>query len=349
MSSREDGPQNAQFFTGTDICKSAFQISQDVGERPDIASFINNPDAVVVGRASEATDRAVSVLESGPARGAVQVTYTLDWGKFAHTISLEAGSRVINFATDVDWDSSGKIADYNGRRVRVAFSSSYEQAQVWCDIPFGVIPWEQSELIRPVNSWLEIEDAVSGVALMHFGNPSVQVVDNVIYMTLFRSVIEPGEGKRSPLCGWDSPQDEATEDGQHTIRYALYVHPGDWRTANTARTSANANAPLFAKVTERFTGVTGPLLPGEASYMSVSPDSLVVSAVKPTDYTSGSVIVRAYNPTDEPVSGTLQVRFKHTTVDEVDFREELMESLEGSGAYRLDFQPFEIKTLRVAP
>jgi alpha-mannosidase len=313
-----------------------------------LVQFIDNPDAVLVARSSEAADRAVSVVDAGPARGAVRVAYSLDCGAFSHTISLEAGSRMINFATDIDWDSAGKLAPFDGRRVRVAFSSTYEQADVVCDIPFGVIPWEQSELIRPVNSWLEIGDADSGVALMHFGNPSVQAVDDVIYMTLFRSIVEPSWERIESYCHWDSPGDTATEDGKHTIQYALYVHPGDWKSANTARTAASANSPVYTKVAKRFTNITGPLLPGEATYLSLSPESLVVSAIKPTEYGDGGILVRACNPTDEAVSGTLEVRFDHSGVEEVDFREELVKALDGLGGYQLEFAPFEIKALRIA-
>ena len=308
-------------------------------DNDDVVDFIGNPNAVLVARSSDVSNPAVSVIENGPARGVVQVSYELDWGTFTQQVSLDAGSHVIKFTTDVDWNPIGKISDYNGRRIRVAFNSTYNNANVWCDIPFAVIPWEQSEKIHPVNSWLGIDGGSSGAAFCHLGPQSIQVVDDTVYMTLFRSIVEP----KAPSCGWDTPGDQAHENGHNTYKYAVYPHQGDWKTAGTPRVAAEVNAPFFVKVMNRHSGT----VPGETSYVSVAPDSLVVTAVKPSEYTDEGTIVRLYNPTDAPVNGTLTVGFAHSGAEEVNFRDEFISSLGVSSPFAISLAPYEIMTVRI--
>ena len=313
-------------------------------DKKEVADFIDNPKAKLVGRSSGAANRKVAVLETGPARGALQIEYNLDWGMFVQKISVDSGARVIKFTTDVRWNATDKISDFNGRRVRVAFNSTYKDAKVFCDIPFGVIEWEQSETIRPVNSWLGIESGTSGAAFCHQGPQSIQVVDDTVYMTLFRSVVEPPW--EDAKCRWDNPSDEATENGEHTFNYSVYIHQGDWKAANVPSAAAGENAPVFVKVPYGNKG----MLAGEDSFISVKPAGLVVTAVKPTEYSNSGVIVRLYNPTDVPVSGTLTTGFPHGGAEVVNFREELIRPLAGEGSeVALKVAPYEIMTVRILP
>ena len=247
---------------------------------------------------------------------------------------------VIRFSTNVIWNGTYKISDLNGRRIRVAFNSSYKDAGVFCDIPFGVIEWKQSEQIRPVKSWLGIENSTGGAALCHQGPQSIQVVDDIIYMTLFRSVMEPEEAG----CGWDSPSDEAVENGEHTFNYTLYIHQGDWISADVPSVVAAENSPVFVKIPFRKAG----LLEGENSSISVKPAGLVVTAVKPAEFSESGMIVRLYNPTGNPIGGTLSSGFPYEGAQEVNFREEVIGPLTKEGnEIILDVAPYEIKTVQI--
>jgi len=307
----------------------------------DIADFIDNPEAVLMARSSDVTDPEVNVLEAGPVRGVIQTSYPLDWGTFSQKIILDAGSRVIRFEARVLWDAENKIRELNGRRVRVAFHTGYNDARVFCDIPFGVMEWDQSEQIRPVNSWLSIENGESGAAFCHRGPQSIQVVDDVVYMTLFRSVLEPPAEVAG--CGWDNPADEAAENGGHVINYSVYVYPGNWKTARVPQVAAEGNTPVFTGLPVRTAGK----LPGEDSYLSLESDHLVVTTFKLTEYSDSGVILRLYNPTGETASGIIHTGFFHGQAEVVNFREEVIQTLswvDHNLAVRA--KPYEILTIR---
>ena len=93
----------------------------------------------------------------------------------------------------------------------------------------------------------------------------------------------------------------------------------------------------------------GGCLPATASYLQIEPQALVTSAIKPSEYREGYTVLRLFNPTDNPVDGCLTIGFDHGVVDVVDFREEMVDTLNGGNPYWFDVQPHEIVTLCIEP
>ena len=319
----------------------------------DIVHFIDNPKAELVGRSSACEPTKAVVIETGPVRAKIRISFELDLGTFVQFISLESGSPIIHFSTEIKWHPDGKddvpkIDEYNGRRLRVAFNTTYQNADVFCDIPYGVIGWRQSETIRPINSWLEVDSGKTGLAFCHSGPPSIQAVKDVVYMTLIRSVTEPHYDKDDEKqCYWDNAEDEAREAGRHKIDYSVYVHPGNWKEAHTPSVVSQINSPVFVKATNRHTGIKGPLLEGEQSYLSLEPEDLVVTAFKAPEYADSGTIVRFFNPTADRLSGALRIGFEHKSIEKIDFREQHIAPIKGENPYTIDVGPHEITAVRV--
>ena len=319
-------------------CISVIRPMDDNG----IVDFLHNDAAVLVARSAQIADRQVAVLEDGPLRARLQIRFELDWGRFEQWLELETGSRLLRLTTKIEWDPSRKIAPFDGRRVRLAFGTGFEDARIVCDTPFGVVPWRQVERIRPVNSWLAAESSSCGVALFHKGTHSVQVVDDIIYATLIRSVLEPDfDTEDERACKWDVADDEAAEAGTHTLEHALYMYPGTWDCAEVPSAARRFNSAIEVVPAGRHEG----RLPAEASYLDIDPPTLVASAVKPSEYRTGHTVVRLYNPTERNVHGRLRVGFDHVAVEVVDFREEMVDTLGGGNPYELQVGPYEIVTL----
>ena len=96
----------------------------------EVADFIDNPEAELVARSSKAKNRKVTVLENGPARSTLKVEYNLDWGLFVQKISLEAGSRVIRFSTEVLWNPEERIKQWSsetGNKVGFRHAESFRR------------------------------------------------------------------------------------------------------------------------------------------------------------------------------------------------------------------------------
>lgn len=186
----------------------------------------------------------------------------------------------------------------------------------------------------------------TGIALCHFGRHSIQVVDDIAYMTLFRSVKEPSLAPDDLMkCNRDNPADEALEDGVHTIHYSLFIHTGDWKKSNVPAVSEILNKSLIVKETNRHSGKNVALFEGAKSYINLDPEDIVVTAVKPAEYQKRGVLVRFFNPKDVEIDGTISINFPHSSVASVNFREEVLAEISGDAPYRIHMAPHEIKTL----
>ncbi len=287
--------------------------------------------------------RSVRVVEAGPARAVVEASFAMSWGTFHQRIILQAGATWVDFETDVNWYPEAE----GGRRVRVAYPWAVGQARVWRDIPFGAIECEQKAEIFPTNSWLGVADAEQtvGAALVHDGTCSQQVMDNILWQTLFRSVRVPGElGEDTPdLCGWDGPGHTALEEGPSHFRHRLCVYGGSWADAGVSRQASSLTTPLATHVTSRHTGT----LPSQQGRLVLEGDRLAFCAWKQGDYTDG-MVVRLFNPAGEAADGTLQVGFDVAMAEETNFREEHTGELSvKEGRIALSFGPYEIKTIRL--
>lgn len=318
-------------------------VWDDEGCPSQIRPFEFMDNAALLER-SAAVERTVSVLETGPARGVVEVGFAMSWGTFRQRIVLEAEASWVDFETDVNWypESEG------GRRLRTAYPWAVGEARVFRDIPFGVIECEQKSEIFPTNSWLGVTDAdqTVGAALVHRGACSQQVLNNVMWQTLFRSVRIPGElGDETPdECGWDNPGHTALEEGLSQFRHRLHVHAGNWADAAVPRSALATTMPLAAQPMNRHPGE----LAGEHSDLALEGDRLVHCTWKQADYTEGSV-VRIFNPADKPVEGALRVGFDVKAAEETNFREEHTGELSVvDGRIALTFSPYEIKTVRLS-
>ncbi|MCP4640411.1 MAG: hypothetical protein GY851_08265 [bacterium] len=261
--------------------------------------------------------RTVRVVESGPVRGIVETKYELDWGTFVHRVILEAGASHVAFETTVDW----RPGKEGGRRVRVAFPTAFQSASVLCDSPFAVTERAPGHMIRPVNGWMSLNGAGGSASLIHQGTCSVQSADDVLWMTLFRSVRANDDREKGGIC-WDVDGDEALEPGTNTFRY--WVRPGDsgWEEAGMPRLALELNMPFPVTREDRRSAS----LPSEAWNVVVEPQEIVMSALTPTA-NAGEYLLRLYNPGGGEVGGTVRVRAGDTQV--------------------VNFSPYEIKNVTI--
>lgn len=314
-------------------------IWQDLGCIARVKPIDFMKSASLVGRSSK-VEREVKVVEEGPKRATIEVSFNLDWGKFKQKIILESDARWIHFNTQIDWQPDPK----GGRRIRVSFPSALKNLQVWRDIPFAVIPWKQTETIQPVNSWIGISNTEEdqGAALIHQGTCSTQVSKDILWMTLFRSVIVP-EKEGEDNCVWDIPGDKALEEGLNNYHYWIYPYNTDWQTAHVQQAAIEVNTPLYGLKTDRHPGN----LEDTRSILSIAPKDLVVSAFKVANYTNSSII-RIYNPTTKQVKGLINAGFRIKIAEETDFREQKIQTLKiKNDKVSLFFKPYEIKTIRL--
>ncbi|MDC7232402.1 MAG: glycoside hydrolase family 38 C-terminal domain-containing protein, partial [Spirochaetales bacterium] len=161
----------------------------------------------------------VSVAEEGPRRCTLRIETPCASSRFLREISLSAGSEIVEFCETIDWNETGCS-------LKLAFTGAMETGRFTTN-------WESSREVRDVNHekiyempsryWADLSSGEDwGFSILEdskygYDHPAA----DTLRMTLLYT---PGLKRSDPF------RDQSSQDrGRHTIRYALYGHPGDWR------------------------------------------------------------------------------------------------------------------------
>jgi alpha-mannosidase len=123
-------------------------------------------------------------------------------------------------------------------------------------------------------------------------------------------------GDLSTRHGHAGPVEQTPEAqclGHHEFDYALVPHRGTWEAddALVLREAQAFNTPIATGVvvTDQHDGE----LPSSASFITVEPDALVLSALKRSNAGQG-IVVRVYNPTGHDLDAKISPQFAFTQV-----------------------------------
>lgn len=160
----------------------------------------------------------------------------------------------------------------------------------------------------PQRAFTDISNGEVGLMLANRGLPEVEVLNlpgganSEIALTLLRCVGWLSRGDLPVRQGHAGPAIEtpvAQMPGTWTFEYAILPHSGDWRKAYHEAYAYQTHLRALE------TGLHVGGLPGQGSFIDVTPEEFQITSVKPAEG-AGGWIVRGVNITDE----SLQVRIK---------------------------------------
>ena len=279
----------------------------------------------------------IEVVESGGLRGVVRFRRSFGASVVDQTMVLAAGSRRVDFVTDVDWHEDHKF-------LKVAFPVAVHAPAARFEIQFGHLArpthantaYEQARFEVCAQRWADLTEAGYGVALLNDCKYGYDVRGSTLRLSLLRAPTAP-----DPLC----------DRGRHRFTYALLPHAGDLTPVIAAGYALGA--PLAVRRVGVAAGAAGrpapTRRPEQHSLIRVGAPGFVVETVKAADDGRG-VIVRGY----EALGGRRPVRLRPGVPCRAAVRTDL---LEGDGeavevdddGIRLTVRPFEIVTLRLLP
>jgi len=245
------------------------------------------------------------ISEGGPVRATISVHGRLSGAEFRQHITLYDKIRRIDFKTEIKFEGEHQ-------RIRVAFPVNVDGGEIWHEIPYGAVSRGEGEY--PAINWMDLSNQDYGVTLINQGLPGNSIVKNVMLITLLRSIDAMYLGspfgndsrlervgkmyleKAGQVYNYCPMGRKALEKGAHTFKYALYPHKDTWREAKSYKTALEFNNPLIPIKAEKHEG----LLPKEQSFLSVQPDSLIVTAVKKSDE---NILIRLYEAEGKEVEG----------------------------------------------
>lgn len=240
-------------------------------------------------------------------------TQTLTYGRstLTQTITLADGEDRIRVENAIDWQEDGKL-------LRADFTTDVRADTVECDIQFGrlrrtatentLAEYAVSEICA--QKWVDYVDPDGGVALMNDCKYGYRVKDGCVSISLLRATDYPGEN---------------ADRGTHAFTYGVYVHGTESEVEKHAYALCRPLLPAPAAMPETFVRVTAP--------------HTVIESVKKCEY-DDAVVVRVYENRGVRSRGRLEGAFRK--IEETDMTER-----PGRAVTELEFQPFEIKTLKV--
>jgi alpha-mannosidase len=274
---------------------------------------------------------SVQLIESGPLRATIRVNRTWQSSNFVQEISLYAGLDRVDIANHIDWHETHVL-------LKAAFPLAASSESATFEIPYGSIErpttrnnsWEAAKFEVPALRWADLGDAQRGFSLINNSKYGYDAKGNVLRLSLLRSPT------------WPDPD---ADHGHHDFSYSLYPHAGTWKQALTVHRGYEFNYRLEAEQLEAHQGI----LPPRQSFVSASPENVVLTAMKKADDGNG-LILRFYEWAGRNTDVQITLPAGATGAAMVN----LMEHSDGSpltitGGDRISMpiHPFEILTLRV--
>jgi len=277
----------------------------------------------------------IRVVESGPARVAVEISRETAGSKFVQTIRLSAGDagKRVEFENAIDWATRE-----SNLKASFPLKASNEMATYNWDIGAIERPTAQPKKFEvPSHQWIDLTD-MSGefgaTILTDCKNGSDKPNDHTIRLTLIRT-----PGTRAGYA------DQGTQDiGHHEFVYGIAGHATGWRQSQTDWQAQRLNDPLIAFEVPKHAGALG----REFSLLKVNNPRIRVLALKKAEH-SDEMIVRLVELDGKPQPNVrVSLHTPITAAREVNGQEQPLGSATvADGALVTSFSAYQPRTFAI--
>ena len=303
---------------------------------------------------------SIEFVEKGPLRAVIRVKRRHGNSTYIQDIILYAKTPYVEFVLKAYWNERYKT-------LKVAFPLSFENDYATYEIPYGAIQrfrsdidgsaqllelprrgWEEADKAKfevPALKWANVDtkDKSFGVALLNDSKYGYSYEKNELKLTLLRG---PRRGYPGTPESW-ADQSSNPMVGWHVIRYAIYLHEGDWKNGRVTHRGYEYNYPLIPVKAQKHSGH----LPHYFSFIKTVPEDYILTVVKKAE-DDNSLILRIYDPYGREGEATIVFSLFAKIKDayEVDFLEGIYyhKPLKVSqGKISIKIKPFEIKAIKV--
>jgi alpha-mannosidase len=269
-------------------------------------------------------DAPPQIVEQDRLRAAIRFVRPFGVGSvITQTVRLAAGSRRVEFVTEVDWQERHRF-------LKVAFPVAVRAERAAYEIQHGYVErpthantsWDRARFEVCGHRWADLGEPGYGVALLNDCKYGYDVRGHTMRLSLLR-----GPGYPDPDA----------DRGHHRFTYALLPHPGDRVAGRVVEEAEAMNLPL--EIRRGRAGGPGRLIELDRAGVSVE-------AVKPAYDGQGTVVrLSEVHGSRRPVTVTVHRPFDY--VERTDLLERPVGPVDHDGrSVRLALRPFELVTLR---
>lgn len=241
-------------------------------------------------------------------------------------ITLHKNSKRVDLKVEVDNKAES-------HRLRIMFPTGLDVEFHYGEGQFDVVKrsserpdtkdWiEQPMYDYPLHHFADVTDAKHGLALLVDGLKEYELLNDkkkTLAVTLFRGfeyIIAPSSKQDYTLLKGSQCL------GKSSYHLAIYPHKGNWQDGDVYKEAINFNNHLSVVQSGKSKGK----LPSELSFVKVTPDDLVFSALKKSEDGNGFVL-RVYNPTEKDIEGKVEFYNSIFKVEQVTLEEVLLKEI----------------------
>lgn len=273
----------------------------------------------------------VTIVEEGPLEVKLLVKRMLHQSPAEQEIILKHNSSRIDFKTRIDWKETHKL-------LKAVFPFRIHTQEAIHEIPFGYInrpthrnrqhDMDRFEVCN--RHYTALSEPGRTAAVLNDSKYGVSARDNRVELTLLKAPVWP---------------DMYADQGIHEFTYSLYVSSEDFHKSGTVQEGYELNHKLLV--------AEGGNAAEDYAFFEVSDKKVILEAVKQAEDGSGDLILRFYESTGSHVTANIGTPLDFCGIWEVTMEEALengtelfMKECENRPVLQLEFQPFEIKTIR---
>ncbi|MDO4866112.1 MAG: glycoside hydrolase family 38 C-terminal domain-containing protein [Clostridia bacterium] len=266
----------------------------------------------------------LTVKEAGGLRAVIHLSRRIMNSAFEQDIVLEAGSRRLDFVTEVEWRELHRL-------LKVAFPVAVEASEGINEIQFGYMkrPNHRSRLydsdrFEVCNQrYSALCDESHGAAVLNDCKYGISLNGNAMRLTLLRAAASP---------------EMRADNGSHRFTYAFTAWEGGFLESPVVREAYRLNVPLR---------VARGSLSGFSAF-EVDAANIFIDTVKPAEDGSGDIVLRLYEAKRADTRCRLRISVPAVRAWLCDMLENRLEALPiEAGQISLAFHTFEVKTLRL--
>ena len=241
-------------------------------------------------------------------------------------ITLNKNSKRVELKVEVDNKAES-------HRLRIMFPTNLDAKFHYGEGQFDVVKrsaerpdkkdWiEQPMYDYPLHHFADVTDGKNGLAVLVDGLKEYELLKDkkkTLAVTLFRGF----EYIIAPSSQQDYTHLKGSQClGKSSYNLAIYPHKGDWQVGEVYEEALNFNNHISLVQTGKANGN----LPSELSFMKVTPDKLVFSALKKSEDGNGFVL-RIYNPTEQDIEGKVEFYNSISKVEKITLEEVLVKEI----------------------
>ncbi len=241
-------------------------------------------------------------------------------------ISLSKNSKRVELKVEVDNKAES-------HRLRIMFPTNLNAKFHYGEGQFNVVKrssdrpdtkdWiEQPMYDFPLHHFADVTDGKNGLAVLVDGLKEYELLNDK-KKTLAITLLRGFEYIIAPSSKQDYTHLKGSQClGKSSYNLAIYPHSGDWQTGEAYKEALNFNNHISLVQSGKANGS----LPSELSFMKVTPDDLIFSALKQSEDENGFVL-RIYNPTEKDIEGKVEFYNSLSKVEHVTLEEVLVEEI----------------------